>query len=160
MGAYLRERRLAAGLPQQWLADLIGSTQPAIARFEAGGVAIGMSSLARIADALGCELEVALVDRTTALRSGVPVQFAPQLHVPVSKKPKLPEQDDSTSAPHDRPQQFHDCEACDVIGRGPVCAQCGQRRRQSYKSEDRARKAGLKARLAASEENRLAGPKV
>jgi transcriptional regulator with XRE-family HTH domain len=159
MGAYLRERRLAAGLPQQWLADLIGSTQPAIARLEAGGVAIGMSSLARIADALGCELEVTLVDRTTALRSGVPVQFAPQLHVPVSKKPRLPEQDDGISSPDDPPQRFHYCESCEAIGPGPICAQCGQHRRQSFKTEDGARKAGLKARLAASEENRLAGPR-
>jgi hypothetical protein len=79
----------------------------------------------------------------------VPVQFAPQLHVPVSKKPRLPEQDDSISAPDDPPQRFHCCEPCDAIGPGPICAQCGQHRRQSFKTESNARNARLKAQLDA-----------
>ena len=75
MGEYLRARRIEAGLSQRELAERINSTQPAIARLEAGGVAVGMATLERIADALGYDLETVMVDRTTALRKGVPMQF-------------------------------------------------------------------------------------
>ena len=150
MGRYLLERRLASGLSQQRLADLIGSTQPAIARLEAGGVAIGLRSLERIADALGYDLDVKLVDRTTALLEGAPVQFAsrPTIDVPVSTTAKQPEQAGTIIVSETAPR-YHYCQPCDVIGSGPLCAKCGRRRRQSFKTELNARNARLKAQLDA-----------
>ena len=54
----VREMREAQGLSQSELARRIGSTQPAIARLEAGGVAPSIDTLERIAVALGLELVV------------------------------------------------------------------------------------------------------
>lgn len=51
----LRER---IGLSQAELARRIGSTQPAVARLEAGGVAPTIETLERIADALELNLDV------------------------------------------------------------------------------------------------------
>ena len=58
------EQRLARGLSQQELAKLCGTTQSAIARLESGGRPPKIDTLLRIADALDCELEVALRPRT------------------------------------------------------------------------------------------------
>lgn len=54
----VRELREARGLSQSELAERIGSTQPAVARLEAGGVAPTIETLERIAGALGLELSV------------------------------------------------------------------------------------------------------
>ncbi len=54
----VRELRGARGLSQGELARRIGSTQPAIARLEAGGVAPSIETLERIAAALDLELVV------------------------------------------------------------------------------------------------------
>ena len=54
---HARERR---GLTQAELAARIGSTQPALARLEAGGVTPNLDTLHRIAEALGLELVVDL----------------------------------------------------------------------------------------------------
>jgi transcriptional regulator with XRE-family HTH domain len=54
----VRELREAQGLTQSELARRIGSTQPAIARLEAGGVAPSLASLECVAAALGLELVV------------------------------------------------------------------------------------------------------
>ena len=54
----VRALREAEGLSQSELARRIGSTQPAIARLEAGGVAPSIDTLQRIANALGLELVV------------------------------------------------------------------------------------------------------
>jgi transcriptional regulator with XRE-family HTH domain len=58
------EQRLARGLSQQELAELCNTTQSAIARLESGGRPPKIDTLLRIADALDCELEVALRPRT------------------------------------------------------------------------------------------------
>ena len=58
------EQRLARGLSQQELAKLCTTTQSAIARLESGGRPPKIDTLLRIADALDCELEVALRPRT------------------------------------------------------------------------------------------------
>ena len=54
------ERRHALGLSQAQLAELVGTTQSAIARLERGGRPPRIDTLLRIADALGCELQVKL----------------------------------------------------------------------------------------------------
>jgi ribosome-binding protein aMBF1 (putative translation factor) len=60
---HARERR---GLTQAELAARIGSTQPALARLEAGGVTPNLDTLHRIAEALDLEL---VVDLRRARRS-------------------------------------------------------------------------------------------
>ena len=57
------ERRLASGLSQRELAELVGTTQSAIARLERGGRPPRIDTLLRIADALDCELVVELEPR-------------------------------------------------------------------------------------------------
>jgi predicted transcriptional regulator len=60
IAARIREAREHLGLTQADLAARIGSTQPAIARLEAGGVTPNLDTLRRIAEALGLELIVDL----------------------------------------------------------------------------------------------------
>ena len=57
------ERRIARGLSQRELAELVGTTQSAIARLERGGRPPRIDTLLNIADALDCELHVDLVPR-------------------------------------------------------------------------------------------------
>jgi transcriptional regulator with XRE-family HTH domain len=57
------ERRAARGLSQRELADLVGTTQSAIARLEGGGRPPRIDTLLRIADALECDLHVELTPR-------------------------------------------------------------------------------------------------
>ena len=54
----VRALREKAGLSQTELAQRMGSTQPAIARLEAGGVSPNIETLQRVADALHVELTV------------------------------------------------------------------------------------------------------
>ncbi len=63
IASQVRKLREKAGLSQKELADLIGSTQPSVARLEAGGVNPNVGTLERIADALGSELTVAFKSR-------------------------------------------------------------------------------------------------
>jgi transcriptional regulator with XRE-family HTH domain len=58
------QRRVALGLSQQQLAELVGTTQSSIARLERGGRPPRIDTLRRIADALQCDLRVDLVPRT------------------------------------------------------------------------------------------------
>ena len=58
LGEEVRRLREATGLTQLELARRIGSTQPAVARLEAGGVAPTIETLERIAAALDLELAV------------------------------------------------------------------------------------------------------
>lgn len=51
---------------QAALAEASGQTQPAVARFEAGGTVPTIPVLERLANALGAELVVRLTPRTTA----------------------------------------------------------------------------------------------
>jgi predicted transcriptional regulator len=57
-------RRQEKGLSQRELAELVGTTQSAIARLERGGRPPRIDTLLRIADALECELHVELVPRS------------------------------------------------------------------------------------------------
>jgi transcriptional regulator with XRE-family HTH domain len=59
------ERRQAKGLSQRELAELVGTTQSAIARLERGGRPPRIDTLLRIADALECDLVVDLRPRDT-----------------------------------------------------------------------------------------------
>jgi len=56
-------QRTARKLSQRELAELVGTTQSAIARLEAGGRPPRIDTLLRIADALDCELAVELRPR-------------------------------------------------------------------------------------------------
>lgn len=58
------ERRMAMGLSQRELAELVGTTQSAIARLERGGRPPRIDTLLRIAEALDCDLNVELVPRS------------------------------------------------------------------------------------------------
>jgi transcriptional regulator with XRE-family HTH domain len=57
-------RRMARSLSQRELAELVGTTQSAIARLEGGGRPPRIDTLLRIADALDCELAVELRPRS------------------------------------------------------------------------------------------------
>lgn len=57
-GLALREAREAADLTQTALAARIGTTQPAVARLEAGIVDPKLSTLQRLAEVLGSPIEV------------------------------------------------------------------------------------------------------
>ena len=54
----IRSAREKLGITQAQLAARIGSTQPAVARLEAGGVSPSLDTLHRVAEALGLELVV------------------------------------------------------------------------------------------------------
>ena len=56
-------QRAARNLSQRELAELVGTTQSAIARLEAGGRPPRIDTLLKIADALDCELAVELRPR-------------------------------------------------------------------------------------------------
>jgi ribosome-binding protein aMBF1 (putative translation factor) len=62
----LSERRVQQGLSQRDLAERVGTTQSAIARLESGGRPPRIDTLLRIADALECDLHVALIPRDQA----------------------------------------------------------------------------------------------
>ena len=62
----VRTARERIGMTQAELARRIGSTQPAIARLEAGGVTPTLNTLRRIASALSLELVVQLRSRRAA----------------------------------------------------------------------------------------------
>lgn len=57
------EQRQAKGFSQRELAELVGTTQSAIARLERGGRPPRIDTLLRIADALECDLVVDLKPR-------------------------------------------------------------------------------------------------
>jgi transcriptional regulator with XRE-family HTH domain len=57
------ERRQDRGMSQRELAELVGTTQSAIARLERGGRPPRIDTLLRIADALDCDLVVELKPR-------------------------------------------------------------------------------------------------
>lgn len=58
LGEEVRRLRIARGLSQQELAKRMGLPQSVVARLEAGGVEPRLSTLDRVAQALGVELEV------------------------------------------------------------------------------------------------------
>ena len=60
LGEQVRQLRVAAGLTQRELALRIGSTQPAVARLEAGLRTPTLTTLERVAQALGQDLMLLL----------------------------------------------------------------------------------------------------
>jgi transcriptional regulator with XRE-family HTH domain len=64
-------QRRARDLSQQELADLCGTTQSSIARFERGGRPPKIDTLLRMANALDCELVVEFRPRTKPKSKGV-----------------------------------------------------------------------------------------
>ena len=68
IAAQVTDQRLSRRLSQRELAELCGTTQSAIARFEAAERPPRVDTLLRIARALDCELEVRLRPRTRTRR--------------------------------------------------------------------------------------------
>ena len=66
LGLAVREMRERRGWTQAQLAQASGLTQPAVARFEAGGTVPTIPVLERLANALEAELVVRLTPRTSA----------------------------------------------------------------------------------------------
>jgi transcriptional regulator with XRE-family HTH domain len=70
-GMLLRQAREQAGISRRELASRLGCTQPSISRAEAGGASPSVSPLQSFADALGCDVELAIVSRDVALNRGL-----------------------------------------------------------------------------------------
>jgi transcriptional regulator with XRE-family HTH domain len=68
IASQVAEQRQARGLSQKELAELVGTTQSAIARLESGGRPPRIDTLLRIANALDCELVVQLRPRTVTTK--------------------------------------------------------------------------------------------
>lgn len=66
LGKTVRELREQHGWTQTQLAEASDMTQPAVARFEAGGTVPTIPVLERLAHALGVELVVRLTPRSSA----------------------------------------------------------------------------------------------
>ncbi len=66
LGASVRSMRERRGWTQARLADAAGMTQPAVARFEAGGTIPTLQVLERLARALDARLEVRLTPGSSA----------------------------------------------------------------------------------------------
>ncbi len=58
----IREARRRAGITQRELAERAGTTQSAIARWEAGGTSPDLDTVRRLVRCCGLDLEVALVE--------------------------------------------------------------------------------------------------
>lgn len=58
LGRDIKALREARGLSQRQLGERIGTTQSAVARLEAGGSPPSLSTLERVAEALGVEIDV------------------------------------------------------------------------------------------------------
>jgi transcriptional regulator with XRE-family HTH domain len=69
-GAVIEARR-RAGLTQQQLARRMGTTQPVIARLEAGKTHPSLRTLERLADATGSRLVIAFHPRTVAKKRAI-----------------------------------------------------------------------------------------
>lgn len=67
-GRHLRELRVARGLSQQRLADMIDSTHAFISNMERGLTLPGLAMLRRLADALDCKMSelVKVLDRPSS----------------------------------------------------------------------------------------------
>jgi len=66
LGARVRAERERLGLTQTELAERMDTTQPAIARLEAGGVTPSLDTLRRAAEALGLKLVVEFREQASA----------------------------------------------------------------------------------------------
>jgi transcriptional regulator with XRE-family HTH domain len=92
VGVALKLLRERAGLTQQELADRLEVQQPAVARWEAGGVRIPINRIEQIVAEFGYALEYDLkaVPIGDALRDGVPVRL-------ISQRARRPEVSTETS---------------------------------------------------------------
>ena len=61
VGERVRDAREAAGLSQRQLAARMGTSQAAVARLEAGGVGATLTTLQKVATALGLKVTVDLI---------------------------------------------------------------------------------------------------
>lgn len=61
IGSQLAELRNSKGLSQRELAELSGIQQPAISRIESGRASPHLSTLCKLAEALGCTLSIEFV---------------------------------------------------------------------------------------------------
>lgn len=68
IAAQVVARRTELSLSQRELAELCGTTQSAIARFESGTRPPKLDTLIRIAEALDCELDVEFRPRTRPVK--------------------------------------------------------------------------------------------
>lgn len=84
IGALIRDARKHRGLTQSELAGILGSSQSAIARIEAGQQNLSLETLARIGDALDSEI-VALGAGPTHLRVHGPTRLSGDITVKTSK---------------------------------------------------------------------------
>ena len=62
VGYLILQARAAIGASQAQLADLIGTSQPTVARWESGAQLPSVRSLLRVAEATGFQLRVGLTD--------------------------------------------------------------------------------------------------
>ena len=58
LAGQLIEARIRSGLSQQELAEMMGTSQSAIARLESGNVTPSMRTLKRFAEATNCEIQI------------------------------------------------------------------------------------------------------
>lgn len=65
-GYQVARLRIKIGLTQAQLAEIVGTKQPSIARLENGEGSPSLSFLEKVAEALGAEVQVHLVPKTTA----------------------------------------------------------------------------------------------
>ena len=66
LGIRVRTERERRGITQSQLAERMGTSQPSVARLEAGGVTPSLDTLHRVADALRLELVVDFRDQASA----------------------------------------------------------------------------------------------
>ena len=74
LAAALIRLRLAKGLTQEQLAEMLNTKQASIARLESGNSLPSLSTVKRVAAALDAELEVRLLPRRRLTKAGVPAQ--------------------------------------------------------------------------------------
>ena len=67
LASEIRSLREKKGLSQRQLAELVGTTQSAIARLEGGRISPSLPTLDRIANALGAEVTVTFTDTEALL---------------------------------------------------------------------------------------------
>ena len=74
LAAALIRLRLAKGLSQEQLAELLHTKQESIARLESGNSLPSLSTVKRVADALDAELEISLRPKHKSARENVVIQ--------------------------------------------------------------------------------------
>lgn len=71
IGLEIRRARRIVGLTQAQVSERISATGPYISNVEAGRVNLTIGQLIRIADAIGCELEISLTPLAVAMTNVV-----------------------------------------------------------------------------------------